>query len=158
MNTITNIDSSVNSSKEKDVSYESIIKAIEVAQEAWKKWEWDQPVATCCCDVDEGPIVGSGEYEDWSDRLDFLLEQGHAHFCASEIVTAEQGFARVIRREAARAAQFGDEAIKAIRLGRMTAAIGFISEARSIELDHGGDITWGPVLQLLLSLAKKVAA
>lgn len=140
-----------------DVSPLFLIEAIRKAQQEWKRWEWDQPVAICQCGSKPGVVFGNGEYADWDDRFEFLVNEGHASFCASEVVTSEQGFSRIVRREAARASQLGDEAIAAIEQRRFQTALNCIQEAAAIENDHGEAVTWGPVFHLACCLEKSKA-
>lgn len=141
------------------INVQSVISAIRKAQDSWKGWDWQQYVGVCRCGALTGskrdrPIIGDTDYLDaWHHRLDDLIyEEGHTHECANDILAAERGYARIVARDAARAAELGNLAIAALLRGALADAAQDLEKAMSIEDDHGEAVSYGPAMTLLGAL------
>jgi hypothetical protein len=149
-----------------------VVALIQVAQESWKGWDFAHDPGRCTCHLQherrDPALTSVGPSQDWDARKKELTDKGHADYCVDDIVDAEQSYARIVARDAKRAAEYGEKAIeyligkngnlrhsahvrRDLLLARMQ-----LGEACAIERDYGADVTWSKPHEALRDLMQSL--
>lgn len=130
-----------------------VVALIQTAQQSWKGWDFGHEPGRCTCHMRYNAAIHSiGPSQDWAEREQWLLDDGHEEWCTKDILDAEKSFERIVARDAKRAAEYGQQAIEALGQRKLSVAMVALEEARGIERDYGADPVWSKPYEALKAL------
>jgi hypothetical protein len=127
-----------------------IIDAIETAQ-TWTGWDWSHDPAVCTCDMQSGR-----EHTEGPRDAEYFITQGHSEDCAERMAEAEQEYDKECREDAQAAYEHGDNAIDALKDGRIEDAKEELEEACGHENTYGGSPCYTTPLEMLREMIAKI--